>query len=148
MRNTTLRVVWGILILLGLSLLATDAFAHDAAGGCGYGYPYSLHHLFPERLHSSGQIPVPPYFAIHPPVYYSLPVARTYGYSPYAYPPGTKTPDIPRQRSKMILNKFVVPEKEKTTGAPKPDRVTATPRRITNPYVGSSEGTLTLTAGR
>ena len=40
-----------------------------------YGSPYSL-----------GQIPVPPYFSLHPPVYYSQPVARSYGYSPYAYP--------------------------------------------------------------
>ena len=28
-----------------------------------------------------------PYFALHPPVYYSYRVARTYGFSPFAYPP-------------------------------------------------------------
>ena len=48
-----------------------------------YGSPYSL-----------GQIPVPPYFAIHPPVYYSYPVARSYGYSPYAYPGWMETPPV------------------------------------------------------
>src|SRR5436305_15351376 len=35
-----------------------------------------------------------PYFALHPPVYYSYPVARTYGYSPFAYPFGSPTPEI------------------------------------------------------
>jgi hypothetical protein len=34
-----------------------------------------------------------PYFAACPPVYYSYPVPRTYGYSPFAYPPGIMTPD-------------------------------------------------------
>ena len=29
-----------------------------------------------------------PYYAMHPPVYYSYPVPRPYGYSPFAYPPG------------------------------------------------------------
>ena len=35
-----------------------------------------------------------PYYSAFPPVYYSVPVARTYGYSPFAYPPGTMTPEI------------------------------------------------------
>lgn len=53
-------------------------------GWYGYGSsPYSL-----------GQIPTPPYFAIHPPVYYSYPIPRTYGYSPYAYPGTVMTPEI------------------------------------------------------
>jgi len=35
-----------------------------------------------------------PYFAAHPPVYYSTPVPRTYGYSPFAYTPDTRTPEV------------------------------------------------------
>src|SRR5436305_2234169 len=35
-----------------------------------------------------------PYFALHPPVYYSYPVPRTYGYSPFAYGPEVMTPDV------------------------------------------------------
>jgi hypothetical protein len=35
-----------------------------------------------------------PYFAAHPPVYYSTPVPRTYGYSPFAYPPDVRTPEV------------------------------------------------------
>ena len=34
-----------------------------------------------------------PYYALYPPVYYSYPVARPYGFSPFAYPPGVMTPD-------------------------------------------------------
>lgn len=49
--------------------------------GMGMGLPYSVY--------VQDQIP---YFAAHPPVYYSRPVARTYGYSPFPYPPFVMTP--------------------------------------------------------
>jgi hypothetical protein len=63
---------------------AYGAYGFQHPGWFGYyGSPYSL-----------GQIPVPPYFAIHPPVYYSAPVPRSYGYSPYAYPGTVQTPEI------------------------------------------------------
>lgn len=55
-----------------------------------------------------------PYFAARPPVYYSAPVPRTYGYSPFAYTPDTRTPDI-------------VP-------------ASSGPVEIINPYVPSSSG--------
>lgn len=61
-------------------------FGLGGYGGFGYGLrpsPYSL-----------GQVPIPPYFALHPPVYYSMPVARTYGHSPYAYPGFYRTPEV------------------------------------------------------
>ena len=35
-----------------------------------------------------------PFYAKFPPVYYSYPVARPYGYSPFAYPPGIMTPEL------------------------------------------------------
>jgi hypothetical protein len=34
----------------------------------------------------------PPFYAIYPPVYYSQPMSRAYGFSPFAYPPGVPTP--------------------------------------------------------
>jgi hypothetical protein len=46
--------------------------------GCGY-----------QSIYSTDTVP---YFSLHPPVYYSHRVARTYGYSPFAYPPGVLTP--------------------------------------------------------
>jgi hypothetical protein len=45
-------------------------------------------------LYRIGLIPVPPYFALHPPVYYSYPVPRPYGYSPFAYSGNVRTPAI------------------------------------------------------
>src|SRR3712207_703087 len=63
--------------------------------GCGYG----------ASLYNAGKIPVPPYYAIHPPVYYGHRVRQTYGDSPYAQPPSrwalqSSTPVI-------IINPFV-----------------------------------------
>lgn len=34
--------------------------------------------------YTTGDIPAPPYFSVFPPVYYSYPVARPYGVSPFA----------------------------------------------------------------
>ena len=76
-----------------------------------------------------------PYFSQHPPVYYSYPVPRTYGYSPYAYPPGIMTPDIaPADLGpQTIVNPFVpsLPE-------PKPTEAERTAKRVQvmiNPFV-------------
>jgi len=67
------------------------------------GSPYAL-----------GRVPVPPYFALHPPVYYSAPVARTYGYSPFAYPGSVRTPEAPVEMpaAKMLKNHHVTPAKD------------------------------------
>jgi hypothetical protein len=53
-----------------------------------------------------------PYFALHPPVYYSYPVARPYGYSPFALPPGVAPvePQIaPDCLAQAETNPFFVP---------------------------------------
>lgn len=83
-----------------------------------------------------------PYYAAFPPVYYSVPVPRTYGYSPFAYPPGTMTPEVVETvAAQEIVNPYVEPASLKTE---KPqavdDRVTATdaqpgPLVVTNPFV-------------
>lgn len=65
-------------------------------GGYWYGPPYTNY----QREHI-------PYFALHPPVYYSLPVPRSYGYSPFAYPPGTMTPEIVLENPVEIENPHV-----------------------------------------
>lgn len=82
-----------------------------------------------------------PYFAAHPPVYYSYPVPRTYGYSPFAYPPGVMTPevemgaDVPVE----IVNPYV-PSSQQTSEAAT-DQTAATaeaqpePLVIMNPFV-------------
>ncbi len=72
-----------------------------------------------------------PYFALHPPVYYSYPVPRPYGYSPFAYPPGTMTPEVAPPTPVIIQNKFV-PAK---SAAKNKDQIAQTPLRLINPFV-------------
>jgi hypothetical protein len=49
-----------------------------------------------------------PYFALHPPVYYTVPVGRSYGWSPFAYPGWVQTPPVEPPRSMVIRNPYVV----------------------------------------
>ena len=99
-------------------------------GIAGYGanlLPYSL-----------GHVPVPPYFALHPPVYYSQPVARTYGYSPYAYPGSVRTPDVaPTPTAALIENPYVEPTQRVRQDTKGKTVSTSTPEVILNPYVTS-----------
>ncbi len=83
-----------------------------------------------------------PYFALFPPVYYSHPIPRPYGFSPFAYPPGTVTPEVVRVQPLMVANPFVpqlaaIERPTKTTG----------PLRIRNPYVAQPETGLAASSG-
>lgn len=117
------------LAAIGAVLVFAMAAAADAQcrgpwsyywGGYGYTFNYDNTHAYI------------PHFALYPPVYYSQPVARTYGYSPFAYPPGTKTPEIAEPEPLVVPNKYVP---RKKTAEPEPGAVTVKPLRITNPYV-------------
>lgn len=88
-----------------------------------------------------------PYFSLHPPVYYSYPVPRTYGYSPFAYPPGTMTPElhIEAPAPQTMMNPFVPRDEE---AAAEPDQTAGGPLRIVNPFVvGASPNAAQLTGG-
>ena len=121
-----LAVVAAALVVAGTA----PAQAHNGYGFGTVGYgsfgqlgsPYAL-----------GRIPVPPYFALHPPVYYSQPVARTYGHSPFAYPATVQTP-APAPQAKMVENPHVTPVKKKQA---KPD-FDVTVHEVVNPYVTNS----------
>lgn len=80
-----------------------------------------------------------PHFALYPPVYYSLPVARPYGHSPFAYPPGylTPQPEPASVRPVTILNPYV-PGKVGEDPSPSAGRTAARPVRVYNPFVGTS----------
>ncbi|HEY3391693.1 MAG TPA: hypothetical protein VGK58_03225 [Lacipirellulaceae bacterium] len=84
-----------------------------------------------------------PYFALHPPVYYSYPVPRTYGYSPFAYGPWVMTPEVaPEVKPLTIINPYV-PNAEKAPISEASDRSAAVspqpqPLVIINPYVTPS----------
>jgi hypothetical protein len=88
------------------------------------------------RLYNTSHIPVPPYFALQPPVYYSEPVARPYGYGPYAYPRWIETPEPKAPvRPAMVTNPFVAPKVKQT----KPGKDT-TAQMIFNPYIIDAAG--------
>jgi hypothetical protein len=85
--------------LMACAALAWGCLSCDASAqtlGCygSYGFAHPGFFGYSGSPYSLGQIPTPPYFAIHPPVYYSQPVPRTYGYSPYAYPGTVMTPEV------------------------------------------------------
>ncbi|MCH2117677.1 MAG: hypothetical protein MK161_08270 [Pirellulales bacterium] len=90
-------------------------------------------------LYRIGLIPVPPYFALHPPVYYSYPVPRPYGYSPFAYSGNVRTPEIMGEvmGPVTIRNPFV--PNSPSTEADHQGQLTsfrqASPLIVLNPYV-------------
>lgn len=76
-----------------------------------------------------------PHFALHPPVYYSVPVPRTYGYSPFAYPPTVMTPEVELTGKLEVLNPHVPP---KPAAMPAVDQTTAIPQIMINPFVAQT----------
>lgn len=114
-------------------LLAEESFAQHP-----YGYPGNFHYnRYLEHLFRSDRLI--PYFAEHPPVYYSRPVARPYGYSPYAYPACACGRSYESHDAEFVPNPYggeTVPPEEKSDaeetsarhGAPRP-------LVVFNPYV-------------
>ena len=109
-----------------VALAAWGATPNAQAGDGHYGY-------YPGWRYSIYTTESIPYFAEHPPVYYSQPVPRPYGYSPYAYPPGVMTPE-PKPQPKITINPHVKPKAKSTNVA---RSTTPKPLRIRNPYVDS-----------
>ncbi len=107
--------------LWALALLVLAGTAAQAEAGWPYYVPYNVY----------GQDYIP-YFARHPPVYYSYPVPRTYGYSPFAYPPTVMTPEVtveataPKLMSNPYVPKAQVEERSTSTKVE--------PQLVINPY--------------
>ena len=131
-------------VCVGLLALSSCVVGQDVAsafdgplGGFGYNYG-ALYNSLDYRV---------PYFAAHPPVYYSAPVPRTYGHSPFAYPPYFRTPEIvPDAAGVTIVNPFAA-TKESTPRSSSPDQlddnlvrqdVPSLPLIVTNPYANQS----------
>jgi hypothetical protein len=74
-------------LVLALALAAVPSAAQAGwPGSCGY-YGNNFYGLWGNPyVYSQGAAYIPPYYAIHPPVYYSpFITARSYGASPYAW---------------------------------------------------------------
>jgi hypothetical protein len=102
-------------------------------GGGSFGCGWDIAELYRQLYNNL------PYFALHPPVYYSYPVPRTYGYSPFAYPPGVMTPDVAAIQPLEIINPHVPSPQEKPVSVEKDQTASAglqpQPLVILNPYV-------------
>jgi hypothetical protein len=114
-------------------LVAVAAFVvpHCAYGqywcGSPYGWPGGCGPVYSTYCTESV-----PYYALNPPVYYSSRVPRTYGYSPFPYPPGVLTPGSEPPRSVVVRNAYAPTEGVADAGTePSQSR----PLRINNPYV-------------
>ena len=118
------------LILAGVATMVAFAFPcavngqdvvyGNAYGGAWYGY------IYPGTY--AGQSV--PYFSVHPPVYYSYRVARTYGYSPFAYPPGVLTPGSQSPSWAPVQNGYTA-----TAGETPEAQQGKPPLKIDNPFV-------------
>lgn len=134
-----LAVVSALALFLGISPSATAVAdgsgpylpQYDCGGASAWDY-----YFLPRSIYTQDYIP---YFAKHPPVYYSYPVPRTYGYSPYAYPPSTRTPEVTFEQPLTIRNPYVPPKENKSAEAPA-DPLARQPLRIRNPFVEQPEG--------
>lgn len=115
-------------------LVATGAPALQACDQCwtAGGFPWFGYGNNGPAAYSLGNIPAAPYFALHPPVYYSRPVPRPYGQSPFAW--GGDHP-APQRERRQVANPHVKPMPQTTPKAEdKPVKVAAGPRVIVNPY--------------
>ncbi len=131
-----------LLVIVAATFAAAPA-AHAQCDGCygGGGWGYGMGYLYNSLDYNV------PYFAAHPPVYYSYPVPRTYGYSPFAYPPYTMTPDVEVSAAAKpveIINPYVPSSQQEQAkvdqsadAAPKTNRQPE-PLVIINPFVAGA----------
>ena len=144
---TTKRL--GLVIGLATLTIASNgsAQAYDGLGGhAGYQFPWFGYGNNGPAAYSLGNIPAPPYFALHPPVYYSHPVSRTYGRSPFAcscdcHERGGHAKEMRVMVNPHIQVKPTAPAAEK---AEKPVKVAAMPLRIANPFYSGDGRSATL----
>jgi hypothetical protein len=95
--------LWKMAILILAVLLAVGSSC-QAWWPSGWCYPGGIGGYVPwlsdlERL---------PYFALHPPVYYSRPVPRTYGYTPFASLPDSSIFETIQAQPAPVRNPYVI----------------------------------------
>jgi hypothetical protein len=123
-RLTMIAAVLALCLFTPSSSRAGDYYNNLRSGLPYHGFGYS------GSLYGLGYIPVPPYYALHPPVYYSHQIIRRpYGDSPFAYRPQRPAP---RPAPRLVLNPFV-PETQ-ATSLDQVDKTAATSKMIRNPY--------------
>ncbi|MFO0912976.1 MAG: hypothetical protein U0795_08460 [Pirellulales bacterium] len=101
-------------------------FAMGGWGGAGFNWRQPYYTTSPYSV---------PYYALHPPVYLSHPVPRTFGYSPFAYPGFYRTPEVVEAEPEMIENPHV---EQPAENKPTSHKTAAAPLEVLNPYVDSA----------
>lgn len=120
-------------VLFGAMLLGLAPCNARAYGPLGSGY------LAPwwaaPRVYTQEYIP---YFAQHPPVYYSRPIARPYGYVPYAYWPGRPAPQVVVTQPVVVRNHYLAGDAVDRLA----EEAAPAGRRIVNPFAREPEALL------
>ncbi len=134
-----------LIAVAAVALAASATTASAQCGGCDGGYGWGI-----GALYNSLEYKVP-YFAAHPPVYYSQPVPRTYGYSPFAYPPNVMTPEVVEPVAALEIANPFVPSSIKQTAEPSDQTVESSPAQpeplvISNPF--ATAGSSVAASGR
>jgi hypothetical protein len=146
LRNNSMKTYLMILLLIVAALFAAapnasaQGYCGNNGGGWGWG-GYDMGYMYGQMAYNV------PHFAAFPPVYYSYPVPRTYGYSPFAYPPGTMTPEVVMDDAAQpveIINPYVPSKETSTTSADQsaavaPKNTQPQPLVIINPYVAGAK---------
>ncbi|MBN2024566.1 MAG: hypothetical protein JW809_17435 [Pirellulales bacterium] len=107
-----IRVSFGLALVVAAFSTGVPAFGGGAYWDWAWGGVWSRSGCVGES---------PPYFAVHPPVYYSRPIARPYGWSPFPWPP---------------VAEFSAPR----AGSPRLQASPVRPLRIRNPFVEQPAG--------
>ncbi len=132
----SLKYVLPMMVALAMFAFAGQASAQCGGGGIGNCWFGNLNAYGSSgTLYGSGYLPVPPYFAIHPPVYYSHNYYRPYGTSPFAQS-GNAAMVVARPTPQMVMNPHVAPANVKNK--PAADN-TARAEMIMNPYFVSGQ---------
>ncbi|MCA9129137.1 MAG: hypothetical protein KDB22_18745 [Planctomycetales bacterium] len=119
-----------------LLLLATSTNASADCGGLGAAYLYGYGGF---RNIGVRNFASPPYFALHPPVYYGQRYTRPYGVSPYAAWPQLQSnpsyaPQQHVQRALVVENPYAVEIPVSQAEAEVVNKAPVTPVTIDNPY--------------
>lgn len=119
------RVILSLFVAVALMAALSETAKAGNFGFYGAFPQYGFSHG--TSLYGLGRIPVPPYHALHPPVYYSQPIPRPYGHSPFAWR-GGESQQINPEPSVMI-NPYFKPSEPKAKV-----EETRTARIIVNPF--------------
>ena len=143
------RFWFGFVALVAFSAAASAVQAYE--GCCGGAFlGQNTAYGVSGNLYGLGIVPAPPYFALHPPVYYGERYFRSYGESPFARPDFSSRPK--RIEAQVIINPFVMPamvpsmvpsqaepQKAQTVEPQSVEKVTSAPQMIVNPFYQPEE---------